>query len=664
MPNFGETRFDPNDKFEQQAWDGTNWISTSEFAKKFKNGVTLHNGSQLPQSPKFGETRFDPNDKFEQQAWDGTSWISTSDFRKKYNQSTSNSSITDKQFNRSYNTGDYAITGQSSNGINVTKDGNIFQYTGNNKEFLQNLVKAGSNLALNPNDPNNVGSFIGMFVTGDTDVKLGSTNQQTLNKNIEQPKEVVTAEKKLTENPGRSIIIGDSQTPLIQKNSKKLEPVLAEGTLWKVGWALNNLNSYIQNLQPDTGQKGFFVTNVFICIGTNGAYTQYKIKDGPNKGKELIPVFIENVKKAFPKAKLYVIKGSTGWGGLVNIADIDAKLNKFYERFAKEGVTVLENGIGKTDTHPTQKTPGIIAVAKEIDTIIGGSSLPTSETVTPPPKKEVKKAEAIVGGTEGIEVTEADILQEEYNNLPSEEGTQLFEVIAVTDTSVINIDFENFEIYKQYFQTKINNADIKYSKNKGNRNVGTGGPVSAAADNYKMDGERVASEQCEVYYGDNTPYIAQLNNWGCLVTSISMMAPACGVNITQTMFYGSDLIRKKPYILSTNDLNLPLLQKDYPQIKRTTDGSGKLSRAQIFEKYKNDIRKYKKPIIIRMKGCGIPSRGHYVVAVGITKDGNIIIHNPARRAIAFKDQVIGSNVLLGSDQPSNNGKDYDVLYIQ
>lgn len=619
MPNFGETRFDPNDKFEQQAWDGTNWISTSEFAKKF-NGVTLHNGSPL---------------------------------------SNQSAPITDKQFNRSYNTGDYAITGQSSNGINVTKDGNIFQYTGNNKEFLQNLARAGSNLALNPNDPNNVGSFIGMFVTGNTDVKLGSTNQQTLNKNIEQPKEVVTAEKKPVENPGRSIIIGDSQTPLIQKNSKKLEPVFAEGTLWKVGWALNNLNSYVAKLQPDTGQKGFFVTNVFICIGTNGAYAQYKITDGPNKGKELIPVFVENVKKAFPKAKLYVIKGSTGWGNLVNVDNIDSKLNKFYDRFAKEGVTVLSNGIGKTDSHPNQKTPGIVAIGKEIDTIIGGSSLPSTEA-TPPPKKEVKKADAIVGG---IEEEEADILQQEYNDLPSEEGTQIFGVITVTDTSVISIDFENFEIYKQYFKTKIGNTDIRYRKSSGGGGGG-GGKVSAADDNYKMDGDRVAPEQCEVYYGDNVPYIALLNNWGCLVTSISMMAPACGVNIVQTMFYGSDLKGRKPYILSTNDLNLPLLQKDYPQLKRITDASRTLSRAAIFEKYKNDIRTYKKPIIIRIKGCSNPARGHYVVAVGITKDGNIITHNPARRSIAFKDQVIGSNVLLGTDQPSANGKDYDVLYIQ
>ena len=32
----GETRFNPNDIYSQQAWDGNKWITTSEYAKKFK----------------------------------------------------------------------------------------------------------------------------------------------------------------------------------------------------------------------------------------------------------------------------------------------------------------------------------------------------------------------------------------------------------------------------------------------------------------------------------------------------------------------------------------------------------------------------------------------------------------------------------------------------
>ena len=84
---------------------------------------------------------------------------------------------------------------------------------------------------------------------------------------------------------------------------------------------------------------------------------------------------------------------------------------------------------------------------------------------------------------------------------------------------------------------------------------------------------------------------------------------------------------------------------------------------KVFEGYKSKLRSLKQPIVIRMQGCSNPSRGHYVVVIGITKDGNLIIHNPARRIIAFQDNVIGSDVLLGIGG-ADNGKNYDIIYIQ
>ena len=88
-------------------------------------------------------------------------------------------SQTEKQYPRESKSGDYLITGENSNGVNITKDGNIFQYTGNiNLEDLKNQKYNGF---INPNDANNVGSFIGMFVNGGTDIKLGNNNKQSLN---------------------------------------------------------------------------------------------------------------------------------------------------------------------------------------------------------------------------------------------------------------------------------------------------------------------------------------------------------------------------------------------------------------------------------------------------------------------------------------------------
>ena len=316
----------------------------------------------------------------------------------------------------------------------------------------------------------------------------------------------------------------------------------------------------------------------------------------PTKRKEIIQVFIDNVKKAFPKAKLYVIKGTKGWGNLAIIQDIDIKIDKYYNKFQSEGVTILSNGIGSSKSHPDQKTPGIIAVAKEIDSIIVSSSLPSAElkpspTSTPSPSSSITE----------VTIPEEGIQEFSFKDeLPDEEGFKLFDIVEVTDTSVITIKYEDPTTYAIYFKTKIANNGIKYEKNK----VTT--PLSTPS-SYKMDGERIAKDQCEIYYGDKTPYIAQLNNWGCLVTSISMMAPACGVNITQDMFYGSNLIRKSPYIDSGNNLEITTLQKNFSSLKRSTDYDTKLSRADIFEKYKDNIRSFKKPIVIRMRGCRNPA---------------------------------------------------------
>jgi len=305
-----------------------------------------------------------------------------------------------------------------------------------------------------------------------------------------------------------------------------------------------------------------------------------------------------------------------------------------------------QQSLNINNTTDQNKDQNIITPASSIVV----SALPSTE-LKPSPTPTPSPSLSIVIPEEGIQEFSFE------DNLPDEEGFKLFDIVEVTDISVLTIKYEDPTTYAIYFKTKIANNDIKYKKNK----VTT--PLSTPS-SYKMDGERIAEDQCEVYYGDKTPYIAQLNDWGCLVTSISMMAPACGVNITQDMFYGSNNKRKPPYIDSGDRLILSTLQNNFPSLKRITDYDTKLSRTNIFQKYKDDIRRFKKPIVIRMQGCSKPSGGHYVVAIGITIDGNIIIHNPARIVIAYKDNIIGSNVLLGNDNPSKNGKNYDIFYIQ
>ena len=44
-----------------------------------------------------------------------------------------------KQYKRQSTSGDYQITGESSNGVNISKDGNTYLFTGNNEEYLNAL---------------------------------------------------------------------------------------------------------------------------------------------------------------------------------------------------------------------------------------------------------------------------------------------------------------------------------------------------------------------------------------------------------------------------------------------------------------------------------------------------------------------------------------------
>lgn len=91
-----------------------------------------------------------------------------------------------KQYKRIYDPGDYQITGEGSNGLNISKDGNTYLFTGNNEEYL-NALRDGNiqtpNGQLETNDPNNAASFIGMYRQGGSNITLGNPNQQSLNIN-------------------------------------------------------------------------------------------------------------------------------------------------------------------------------------------------------------------------------------------------------------------------------------------------------------------------------------------------------------------------------------------------------------------------------------------------------------------------------------------------
>jgi hypothetical protein len=144
-----------------------------------------------------------------------------------------------------------------------------------------------------------------------------------------------------------NIIIGDSQTPYVDKNSKKVERVVG---LWKGGINVPYLTKMVQRYKVSPN-----VQNVFLCIGTNDLYV--------DKGIEKL---FKSLWITFPKAKIYVIQGSWGWGGVTH-TKYD-KIKKYYKRYEELGGTIIEPPIGKGDPHCD--CPVYKEIGKVIDNIL------------------------------------------------------------------------------------------------------------------------------------------------------------------------------------------------------------------------------------------------------------------------------------------------------
>jgi hypothetical protein len=154
---------------------------------------------------------------------------------------------------------------------------------------------------------------------------------------------------------GRSIIIGDSQTPYIAKQSTKIQMLGqtgGENVLWKGGMGLSWLKGAVSKY-PVTKD----VSNVVINIGTNGGFNS----------NEDIAGLVNQLKRVFPNAKLFAVQGSWGWGGNKNITK--SKVDSYYDNFEKEGVTIITPAIGVV-ADPHGHLPIYKEIGKSIDAAI------------------------------------------------------------------------------------------------------------------------------------------------------------------------------------------------------------------------------------------------------------------------------------------------------
>lgn len=150
----------------------------------------------------------------------------------------------------------------------------------------------------------------------------------------------------------KNYIIGDSQSPNIDTNSKKatlINKTGSEKSLWKGGEGLGWLKSAVKNYKVSTD-----VNTIIINIGTNG---KFNVKDD-------ISGLVSAIKDKFPNAKLLAVKGSWGWDN--NKGVTTSEVNRYYDIFKKYGVKVLGNAIGKT-TNPHKNLPIYAKIGEEID---------------------------------------------------------------------------------------------------------------------------------------------------------------------------------------------------------------------------------------------------------------------------------------------------------
>ncbi len=97
------------------------------------------------------------------------------------------------------------------------------------------------------------------------------------------------------------------------------------------------------------------IRNVVLCIGTNDGFQNGNIKD-----------LFKIVKRTFPNATIYVIKGSWGWGNNKNITE--EKVNKYYNRYKQQGAIILDPAIGNNNPH--QNLPVYKTIGKKLDSIL------------------------------------------------------------------------------------------------------------------------------------------------------------------------------------------------------------------------------------------------------------------------------------------------------
>jgi hypothetical protein len=127
---------------------------------------------------------------------------------------------------------------------------------------------------------------------------------------------------------GKNLVIGDSHGVMI---GSKVKNAIVDNRVAKSGWTVSNLINALSTYPISND-----VAKVFISIGTNNQYSK----------NDKIETLVKAIKEKFPKANLYIFKGSYGWSGKYGNPNANKDQTPYYERFEDAGVNILNNGLG------------------------------------------------------------------------------------------------------------------------------------------------------------------------------------------------------------------------------------------------------------------------------------------------------------------------------
>lgn len=238
---------------------------------------------------------------------------------------------------------------------------------------------------------------------------------------------------------------------------------------------------------------------------------------------------------------------------------------------------------------------------------------------------------------------------------------------AEPDESVV----ETLPTAKEYHQGQDNKNDEQAKKD------------------YKIDikdskGKEFQKEDIDVYYGEDVGFAAQKTNWACLVTSLANLLKKYKIKdkdgkdvVTEATFikfgpkgyqYSNDNEAQGKYMTGGNNFNSSVFFADAPKllggsftrIRKTL--KGEKSQQEVYDSYKSTLRTIKRPMIIRVAGTSRRARGHFVIMLGITKKGEIIVRDCGSQASVRSDKTYTVARMMAGSEP-DSGNNFDVQYF-